>query len=44
MGDYVRIPKEDAERLISQGLASPVPPTYVYVTVYAKAAYLPSLA
>ncbi|MEM3591522.1 MAG: ABC transporter substrate-binding protein [Candidatus Bathyarchaeia archaeon] len=36
MGDYVRIPKEDAERLIAQGLASHVPPAYVYVTVYAK--------
>jgi peptide/nickel transport system substrate-binding protein len=35
-GDVARLPEEDAIRLIEGGLASYTPPTYTYVTVYAK--------
>ncbi|MEM2163785.1 MAG: ABC transporter substrate-binding protein [Candidatus Bathyarchaeia archaeon] len=35
-GDAARIPEEDAVKLIEEGLASYTPPTYIYVTAYAK--------
>jgi peptide/nickel transport system substrate-binding protein len=35
-GDFAKIPEDDALRLIAQGSASYTPPTYTYITVYAK--------
>lgn len=36
IGDTATLPKDDAERLVVEGLASYTPPTYLYVTVYAE--------
>jgi len=36
IGDKASIPKDDADRLVSEGLVSLTPPTYNYITVYAK--------
>jgi len=36
IGDRATIPRDDADRLVGEGLASLTPPVYTYVTVYAK--------